>query len=137
MTHLATIDYLLMLVYFMVVLLVGWKLRRSTRTSTDFFLSGRSIPTPLELCVVLVRGSPALQRQQVCAGNYSLVMPGKVLVRLGGFGVVRLGLEMSNPFFNVVAGQRGQINAVIAVLVVKRWVGRVMEARRQALAVNA
>ena len=45
MTHLATIDYLLMLVYFMVVLLVGWKLRRSTRTSTDFFLSGRSIPS--------------------------------------------------------------------------------------------
>src|SRR5881394_532949 len=45
MTHLATIDYLLMLVYFVVVLLVGWKLRRSTRTSTDFFLSGRSIPS--------------------------------------------------------------------------------------------
>src|SRR5438876_4491737 len=44
MTHLTTIDYLLMLVYFTVVLIVGWMLRRSTRTSTDFFLSGRSIP---------------------------------------------------------------------------------------------
>lgn len=45
MTHLSTIDYLLMIVYFAVVLLVGWKLRRATKTSTDFFLSGRSIPS--------------------------------------------------------------------------------------------
>jgi SSS family solute:Na+ symporter len=45
MTHLTSIDYLLMIVYFAVVLVVGWMLRRSTRTSTDFFLSGRSIPS--------------------------------------------------------------------------------------------
>src|ERR1700738_4009866 len=45
MTHLTPIDYLLMLVYFAVVLTVGWMLRRSTKTSTDFFLSGRSIPS--------------------------------------------------------------------------------------------
>src|ERR1700716_1468762 len=45
MTHLTPIDYLLMLVYFAVVLTVGWFLRRSTKTSTDFFLSGRSIPS--------------------------------------------------------------------------------------------
>jgi len=45
MTHLTAIDYLLMLVYFAVVLVVGWRLRRSTQTSTDFFLSGRSIPS--------------------------------------------------------------------------------------------
>src|SRR6059058_4062142 len=45
MTHLTSIDYLLMIVYFAVVLVVGWTLRRSTRTSTDFFLSGRSIPS--------------------------------------------------------------------------------------------
>jgi SSS family solute:Na+ symporter len=32
-------------VYFAVVLVVGWTLRRSTKTSTDFFLSGRSIPS--------------------------------------------------------------------------------------------
>src|SRR5919205_2309951 len=43
--HLTTIDYLLMIVYFAVVLVVGWMLRRSTQTSTDFFLSGRSIPS--------------------------------------------------------------------------------------------
>src|SRR5689334_19004014 len=45
MTHLASIDYLLMILYFAVVLVVGWMLRRSTQTSTDFFLSGRSIPS--------------------------------------------------------------------------------------------
>jgi SSS family solute:Na+ symporter len=45
MTQLSPIDYLVMLVYFAVVLVVGWALRRSTRTSTDFFLSGRSIPS--------------------------------------------------------------------------------------------
>src|SRR6184192_2439470 len=45
MTHLTPIDYILMLIYFAVVLTVGWMLRRSTRTSTDFFLSGRSIPS--------------------------------------------------------------------------------------------
>ncbi|MFL5483591.1 MAG: sodium:solute symporter family protein [Gemmatimonadaceae bacterium] len=45
MTHLTSIDYLLMIVYFAVVLVVGWMLRRSTQTSTDFFLSGRSIPS--------------------------------------------------------------------------------------------
>ena len=45
MTHLSAIDYSLMIVYFAVVLVVGWMLRRSTQTSTDFFLSGRSIPS--------------------------------------------------------------------------------------------
>lgn len=45
MAHLTNIDYLLMIVYFAVVLVVGWMLRRSTKTSTDFFLSGRSIPS--------------------------------------------------------------------------------------------
>ncbi|HKR09047.1 MAG TPA: sodium:solute symporter family protein [Gemmatimonadaceae bacterium] len=45
MTHLTIIDYILMVLYFAVVLVVGWRLRRSTQTSTDFFLSGRSIPS--------------------------------------------------------------------------------------------
>ncbi len=42
--HLGTIDYALLIVYFAVVLGIGYMLRHSTRTSTDFFLSGRSIP---------------------------------------------------------------------------------------------
>jgi SSS family solute:Na+ symporter len=42
--RLATIDYLVMAVYFVAVLGVGWVLRRGTKTSTDFFLSGRSLP---------------------------------------------------------------------------------------------
>src|SRR5689334_11364759 len=42
--HLAPIDYIVMAVYFTAVLAVGWLLRRLMRTSTDFFLSGRSLP---------------------------------------------------------------------------------------------
>jgi SSS family solute:Na+ symporter len=42
--HLTQIDYVVMAVYFVVVLGVGWLLRHVMRTSTDFFLSGRSLP---------------------------------------------------------------------------------------------
>jgi SSS family solute:Na+ symporter len=42
--HLAPIDYAVMAVYFIAVLGVGWALRRATQTSSDFFLSGRSLP---------------------------------------------------------------------------------------------
>ncbi len=38
------IDYLIMIVYFLFVLGIGIALKRFTRTSEDFFLSGRSIP---------------------------------------------------------------------------------------------
>ncbi len=42
--NLTFIDWTIMLVYFVFVLGIGFLLRRSTRTSTDFFLSGRSLP---------------------------------------------------------------------------------------------
>ena len=42
-TRLAGIDYVIMAAYFAAVLGVGFGLRRLTRTSTDFFLSGRSL----------------------------------------------------------------------------------------------
>src|SRR5581483_4715572 len=42
--HLGTIDYAIIGVYFVFVLGVGWGLRRQTKTSSDFFLSGRSLP---------------------------------------------------------------------------------------------
>lgn len=44
MTRLTTLDYVVMAIYFVVVLGIGWALRRMMRTSTDFFLSGRSLP---------------------------------------------------------------------------------------------
>ncbi len=43
-TNLTSVDYAIMAIYFVVVLGVGWILRRVMRTSTDFFLSGRSLP---------------------------------------------------------------------------------------------
>src|SRR5512136_2475445 len=42
--HLGFIDYLILSIYFLFVLGIGWALRRYTKTSEDFFLSGRSIP---------------------------------------------------------------------------------------------
>lgn len=43
-TTLIWIDYAVMLVYFAFVLGIGFALKRYMQTSTDFFLSGRSIP---------------------------------------------------------------------------------------------
>src|SRR3954466_252919 len=43
-TSLAWIDYAVMVVFFVFVLGIGFALKRFMRTSTDFFLSGRSIP---------------------------------------------------------------------------------------------
>ncbi|HJQ20509.1 MAG TPA: sodium:solute symporter family protein [Gemmatimonadaceae bacterium] len=42
--HLAAIDYVIIATYFVFVLGIGFLLRRYTQSSTDFFLSGRSIP---------------------------------------------------------------------------------------------
>ena len=43
-TKLIWIDYAVMVIYFVFVLGIGFALKRYMRTSTDFFLSGRSIP---------------------------------------------------------------------------------------------
>src|ERR1700737_3470889 len=41
---LSWIDYCIIGIYFVFVLGIGWQLRRAMKTSTDFFLSGRSLP---------------------------------------------------------------------------------------------
>ena len=42
--HLGAVDWAIMLVYFSFVLGIGFLLKRSIKTSSDFFLSGRKIP---------------------------------------------------------------------------------------------
>src|SRR5437899_6967680 len=42
--HLAIVDWIMMAVYFVFVLGIGFVTRRRMRTSTDFFLAGRSLP---------------------------------------------------------------------------------------------
>src|SRR3954468_11690342 len=42
--HLGNIDYAILLIYFGFVIGIGWILKRYMKGSTDFFLSGRSIP---------------------------------------------------------------------------------------------
>src|ERR1700751_4319151 len=46
MQHIALgkIDYVILLIYFGFVIAIGWILKRYMKGSTDFFLSGRSIP---------------------------------------------------------------------------------------------
>src|SRR3712207_2938681 len=42
--NLTLVDWIIMVIYFVFVLGIGFALKRYMRTSTDFFLSGRSIP---------------------------------------------------------------------------------------------
>ena len=42
--NLSLVDWIIMLIYFVFVLGIGFALKRFMKTSTDFFLSGRSIP---------------------------------------------------------------------------------------------
>src|SRR5262245_36170566 len=42
--QLGGIDYVILAVYFVFVLGIGWALKRYTKTSSDFFMSGHSIP---------------------------------------------------------------------------------------------
>jgi SSS family solute:Na+ symporter len=41
---LGPVDYIILLVYFVFVLGIGWTVRRYIRSSADFFMSGRAIP---------------------------------------------------------------------------------------------
>ncbi|MEO6445589.1 MAG: sodium:solute symporter family protein [Gemmatimonadaceae bacterium] len=43
-TQVTFLDYTVMAIYFAAVLGIGWALRRRMRTSTDFLVSGRSLP---------------------------------------------------------------------------------------------
>src|SRR5213082_3597598 len=42
--NLTSIDWIIMVIYFVFVLGIGYTLKRYMKTSTDFFLAGRSIP---------------------------------------------------------------------------------------------
>ena len=42
--ELAAVDYLILALYFIFVIAIGWVIRRSMKTSSDFFESGRSLP---------------------------------------------------------------------------------------------
>jgi solute:Na+ symporter, SSS family len=44
MIHLGHVDYVILCVYFLFVLGIGWALKRYIKSGEDFFLSGRAIP---------------------------------------------------------------------------------------------
>lgn len=45
LVHLRAADYAIMALYFVLTVGIGWYAKRSVRSSKDFFLAGRSIPT--------------------------------------------------------------------------------------------
>jgi len=53
------VDYLLVVVYFAVVMLIGLAARRRVSDSLDFFLSGRSLPA----WVTGLRAKPRVERR--------------------------------------------------------------------------
>ena len=57
--QLGGIDYVILVVYFLFVLGIGWALKRYTKTSEDFFLSGRSIPAWIAELARKIVGSDA------------------------------------------------------------------------------
>ena len=52
------IDWTIMVIYFVFVLGIGFALKRYMKTSTDFFLSGRSIPAWITGLAFISANSP-------------------------------------------------------------------------------
>ena len=91
--QLGTIDYAILIVYFAFVLGIGWMLRRNVRSSEDFFLSGRSIPTWIAGLAFLSNGE-ALAEDRLSRGP--LCLPKKVLA-IGGQMTGEIGIEFPIP----------------------------------------
>jgi SSS family solute:Na+ symporter len=62
--HPGGIDYAILLIYFACVIGIGWALTRDPKRSTDFVLSGRSVPAWVTGLALLSAtfGAPALRR---------------------------------------------------------------------------
>jgi SSS family solute:Na+ symporter len=64
------VDYLIMVVYFVFVIFVGYLLRGRVRTSEDFFLSGRSNPSWISGLAFISANMGALELMGMSAGAY-------------------------------------------------------------------
>ena len=62
MIHIQAIDYLILAVYFIFVLGIGWMLRKQIQTGSDFLTSGRKIPAWIAglAFLSLLAASPAM-----------------------------------------------------------------------------
>jgi SSS family solute:Na+ symporter len=67
--HLSPVDYSLILIYFGFVLGIGWMLKKYMLTSSDFFLSGRKIPSWITGLAFLSANLGALEMMGMCASG--------------------------------------------------------------------
>jgi len=67
--RLAPVDYSIILVYFAFVLTIGWMLKKYMLTSTDFFLSGRRIPSWITGLAFLSANLGALEMMGMAASG--------------------------------------------------------------------
>src|SRR5258706_9587115 len=66
---LATIDYLILALYFSFVLGIGWMMRRRVRTSEDFLTSGRSVPVWITSLAFIAANLGAQEVIGMCASG--------------------------------------------------------------------
>jgi SSS family solute:Na+ symporter len=66
---LAAIDYLILAVYFVFVLGIGWVLKRRVATSEDFLTSGRSVPVWITSLAFVAANLGALELIGMCASG--------------------------------------------------------------------
>lgn len=63
-------DYLIIAIYFVFVVFIGFLLRKGVRTSKDFFLAGRSNPSWISGLAFISANMGALELLGMCAGAY-------------------------------------------------------------------
>src|SRR5438034_10607823 len=66
---LAPLDYTLLIIYFIFVIGIGFALRRLVQTSTDFFLSGRSLPSWITGIAFISANLGAIEILDMAAGG--------------------------------------------------------------------
>ena len=67
--RLAPVDYTIITIYFVFVLGIGWMLKKYVRTSEDFFLSGRKIPSWITGLAFLSANLGALEMMGMAASG--------------------------------------------------------------------
>ncbi len=97
--HLATIDYVIVAIYFVVVLGIGFVARLSIKTDVDFFLSGRSLPAWITGLAFIAANLGALEILGQSANGAQYGVPAVHYYWVGAVpAMVFLGLVMM-PFY--------------------------------------
>ena len=97
--HPGLVDYLIILVYFVFVILVGFALKSKMKTGEDFFLSGRSIPGWITALAFLSANLGAIEMLGMAASGYEYGMMTVHYYWIGAVpAMVFLGIFMM-PFY--------------------------------------